>query len=382
MKRFFAVLVVLMLAGLPLAAQDVNLKDLDPADIDLSKVDVSDVGFYFNGPIEIFIDDLKYGGKTYVAKLDYNGGSTIAVEIPVVKKLGNRPQMVDLSKVNVRPVMDGVILENIIIEGMRYSGKVAPAGGNNLKLVSYNVLGPVDTSDDRIAEYRREVRRQEDELKDQEKELREKDNEITRLRNRISRMGTTVAGVLYPRTLVSGFRAATSRLGDWTSSFGSLSQSDSSQRFAKYLIAQSQSSNRLKYSFHTQARNDGWRGAGLHFLVSGQDTVSGYGLGQSYLVWITRDERAMQTNKTYIQLYKSMDDVRMIQLQSSITDFDITRGVDIDVHVDKSDRRIRVTANGEDVLYYQDDDFISWGSSVAFRTLGRAGFEDFSIQAE
>ncbi len=382
MKNIVVLCIACMLLGFPLAAQEVNLSDLDPTDIDLSKVDVSDVGFYFNGPIEIFIDDLMYGGRSYVAQLDYNGGSTIEVRVPKDRSAGIRPQSVDLSDIDVRPVTDGVFVENVVIEGFRYSGKVVPAGGNRLKLVSYRVLGEAGAGEDQVAEYRRDLRRQEAELDEKERELRSKDREINRLMSRMSGMTTGEAEVLYSRTLMSGFRKDAGGLGSWSYTYNSLSQSNNSQRFAKYLVSQGQSGDSLKYSFHTQAKNDGWRGAGLHFLVSGQDTVKGYGLGKSYLVWITRDEKAMQTDKTYIQLYKSMNDVHMIELQSSITDFDIDDGINIDVYVDKSDRRIRVAANGEDVLYYRDRDFFSYGNAIAFRALGRASFEDFSIKTE
>src|SRR6056297_67186 len=377
MRRISVFFIVLLIAAAPSMAQDIDLSEIDPADIDYSKVDLSDVEFYFNGPIEIFIGGLEYGGKRYVAKLDYDGGRTVKVEAPVVKKTGMRPQAIDLSDVMLAPGEKGVVLRNVIIEGKRFSGEVIPAKGNTLKLASYSVEGKARGAEERLAEYRQKI-------SEKERELRVRDNKITRLENRIDsrRSEKDVMGQTFSRTLTDGFKSARNTLGDWSRSGGNLEQDDNSQRFAKYLVSQSQSADVLKYSFSTRARNNGWRGAGLHFLVSGSDKASGYGLGKSYLCWVTRDERAMQTDKTYIQLYKSMDDVKMIEVKSTITDFDIAKGIDVDIYVDKAKDAITVAANGEEMFTFTDNDFYSYGNAIAFRSLGRARFEDFSLKVK
>lgn len=377
MRRISVFFIVLLIAAVPLTAQDIDLSEIDPADIDYSKVDLSNVEFYFNGPIEIFIGGLEYGGKRYVAKLDYDGGRTVEVEAPVVKKTGLRPQAIDLSDVMITPGEKGVVLRNVIIEGKRFSGEVVPAKGNTLKLASYSVDDKARGDEERLAEYRQKI-------SEKEREVRERDNKITRLENRIDSMRTDkdVMGQTFTRTLTDGFKSPRNTLGDWSRSSGNLEQGDNSQRFAKYTISQSQSAEVLKYSFSTRAMNDGWRGAGLHFLASRSDKANGYGLGKSYLCWVTRDEKAMQTDKTYIQLYKSMNDIKMIEVKSTITDFDIAKGIEIDIYVDKDKEKITVAANGEEMFTFTDDDFYSYGNVVAFRSLGRARFEDFSLKVK
>src|SRR6056297_1881442 len=229
MRRISVFFIVLLIAAAPSMAQDIDLSEIDPADIDYSKVDLSDVEFYFNGPIEIFIGGLEYGGKRYVAKLDYDGGRTVKVEAPVVKKTGMRPQAIDL--------------RNVIIEGKRFSGEVVPAKGNTLKLASYSVEGKARGAEERLAEYRQKI-------SEKERELRVRDNKITRLENRIDsrRSEKDVMGQTFSRTLTDGFKSARNTLGDWSRSGGNLEQDDSSQRFAKYLVSQSQSADVLKYS--------------------------------------------------------------------------------------------------------------------------------------
>ncbi len=377
MKRVSGLLIVLFLLVAPLMAQDIDLSEVDPADIDYSKVDLSNVEFYFNGPIEVFIAGLEYGDKRYVAKLDYDGGRTIEVKVPNVRKTGMRPQTVDMSDVKIVPAENGVMLKNVIIEGTVYSGKVVPASGNELKLASYSVEGKARGSEERLAEYRKDIREMENEINSQ-------DNKISRLQNKIDSMRPEedLMSMSFQRTLASGFQSARTLTGDWSRSSGNLEQSDKSQRFAKYVVSQRQSPDVLRYSFSIRAISSGWRGAGLHFLASDVDKATGYGFGESYLVWITRDEKAMQTDKTYIQLYKSMNDVKMIEVKNTITDLNIARGIEIEVYVDKDKNKITVAANGEEMFTFHDDDFYSYGNVIAFRSLGRARFEDFSLEAE
>ena len=370
MYRLTLLISAVFLAAMPLMAQDVNIGSLDPNDIDLSKVDISDAEFYFNGPVEIFVDGVKYGGKTYVAELDYDGGTTVEVKAPDVLSTGMRPQSVDLSDARIRMARDGVILENVIVEGVRYAGKVVPGEGNNLRIASYEVEGEAGGAEERLAEYRSEIR--------------EKERKIQELQGKLGEMKKEEAPAeeTYPRSMVRGLVRPEESFGSWTVSGGMLKQTDGASRYAKYLARQNQSPDKLKYSFSGRAVGRGWRGFGLHFLASGIDDVDGYGLGESYLVWVTRDESAMQTDATYVQLYKSLSDVRMIEVKSTITDFNIAWDMDIEVHVDKMKGSITVVANDEEMFTFEDESFISSGNTLAVRALGEVEFENFSLKSD
>jgi uncharacterized coiled-coil DUF342 family protein len=176
------------------------------------------------------------------------------------------------------------------------------------------------------------------------------------------------------RTIVSGFGRGSGRQGSWSMSGGTLRQTDGSQKFAKYVISQGQNSSELLYTFSGRATGSGWRGFGLHFLASGSDRASGYGYGTSYLVWVTRDPNNLQTEQTFVQLYRSYDDQRMVQLASKAIDGSITSANDFEVYVNRNNQQISVSANGELAFTMRVNNMIRSGSNVALRALGTVRF--------
>jgi hypothetical protein len=184
------------------------------------------------------------------------------------------------------------------------------------------------------------------------------------------------------QTAHSGLSGGRVGAGEWSSSASRARQLDSDQNFAKYILNQSQYNNEYLYSFTGRSTGEGWVGYGLHFLASGSDSGKGYGFGNSYLVWITQDPGNLQTGKTFVQLYRSYNDVRMVQLANQAVSQSVKSELDIDVYVDRDMGRIMVAVNGDTELIYDEATGLDSGSAVAFRTLDTAEFSDFTIKTK
>jgi hypothetical protein len=104
-----------------------------------------------------------------------------------------------------------------------------------------------------------------------------------------------------------------------------------------------------------------------------------YGLGTSYLVWITRDSKFYHTGKTYVQLYRSNSYYRMIQLASNAVELDSNMMNRYHVYVNHDDSTITVFAGGKKVISYEAPDMIDEGTHVALRTLGPAEFTELTV---
>lgn len=74
----------------------------------------------------------------------------------------------------------------------------------------------------------------------------------------------------------------------------------------------------MEYDFVATAKAAPWVGYGLHFFASGEKAANGYGLGSSYLVWITRDTTFYKTGAAFVQLYEATSDLNMTQLASAV----------------------------------------------------------------
>jgi hypothetical protein len=87
-------------------------------------------------------------------------------------------------------------------------------------------------------------------------------------------------------------------------------------------------------------------------------------------VWLTRDKGYYKSDSTYVQLYRSYDDVTMVQIGSVAIPESISSELDTEVIYDRTKRTISVFVNGKKRLEQVVEDPIWSGDSVALRTLG------------
>ncbi len=248
-----------------------------------------------------------------------------------------------------------------------------------------------------IRQYESEKKALEDKLADLNGKIavgvRQYENQIASLRRQLESAGVKVeaapaVATAYSRptqTVFSGFAAGTGAYGNWSATGGRLTQSNTSLYFAKYVIPGEQSADQTLYSFTAQVASNAkdFVGYGIHFYASGDKRANSYGFGNSYLVWVTRDPRFYKTEDTYVQVYRSYDDIRMLQVASVATPTRITAANDVEVLYDRANAKITVAINGVDYLTYDVPNPIRSGAKGAFRTLGGpVTFSDFSIKAK
>jgi hypothetical protein len=178
-----------------------------------------------------------------------------------------------------------------------------------------------------------------------------------------------------------GFAGQMAQRGVWNITAERAAQTDANERFGKVVYAVEQDAEEMMFTFTGRARDEGWTGMGLHFLASDVSTVDGYGFGNSYLVWLTKDP-SRQTDRTFVQLYRSYDDVRMIELASSAIREDVGDLNEVSVFVDTEAMVLTVAVNGDSIFNFHDNDMITEGTGLAIRALGEAEFIDFAASAK
>ncbi len=413
MKRLMVPVVLLSLA-LAAYGQAVNIQQIKPSEIDLSKVDLSKVAFYFNGPIQLYVTGIDYEGTDYSAVLNYTGGDTIEVETPQVVTTEGKPQSVDLSTAKLSVSREGVRLSDVLVDGARYSGVLTVTANNELAVQSLQRGQQVTASamtleqlNGQIAQLKQEIQQKDQRiarLNSQlaqttvEGQVRELRNQVSQLEDQVTQKNARIASLesqvktiqgeswqtasgRLTRTLRLGFDNGTAAFGSWQASRYSVAQTSAADLYAKFTIPQKQDYGQLLYTFTGRAAGSGWRGFGLHFLASGAATSRGYGYGRSYLVWVTRHEAHYESPKTYVQLYRSYDDVHMVELASMAVDASMATSNDVGVYVNRGDKTITVILNGKRVLSYQDKDLLT-GDEVAVRALGTVTVENLRIKTE
>jgi uncharacterized coiled-coil protein SlyX len=207
--------------------------------------------------------------------------------------------------------------------------------------------------------------------------IAERDRRIRRLENRLDSAIVTRFERL-PSVVLDGFGRGRAAFGSWRSG-SRLRQTDSEQRFAKYVFRAPQRGNEYTYSFSGRSNQSGWVGLGVHMLASGAQTSQGYGYGDSYLIWLTRDPDN-QTDSTYVQLYQSFNDIHMVQLASAAIPFDVADGVEVAVHVNRREQQMRVFVDGRYAFTYPFESRVASGSEVVLRALGNVQFDDLVVR--
>lgn len=445
MKKPILIFLLIALATVAFA-QEIDIDEIDPTQIDFGEVDVSDAEFYFNGPIELYVTGLRYQDTVYSALMSYDGDTTIRLGVPDAATTRGKPQEIDLSAIRIEPTDVGIRLSGFIADGRRYNGVLTLQPSNDLELAGISPAadaGPgvqqlrrdirsleraVDERDEEIASLEEEIaslestiesrdnrierlnrqiddlpeeervaelRSQVDELEDENESARDRiarlESQLASRTDRVSTLEERVDNLREPwadaedrlsETLVSGLGDGRAAGGSWNRNGGALVQSNDAALFAKYLWELDQGEDDLMYSFTGRATGSGWMGYGLHILADEFDSERGYGLGSSYLVWITFDPEHNRNRRTYVELYRSYDDVRMEYLAGAARGGDITTSHDVDVYVDRESSTIAILLDGTRVLEFRDDEMIATGSAVAARTLGTARITALRVLSE
>lgn len=184
-----------------------------------------------------------------------------------------------------------------------------------------------------------------------------------------------------PDVVKTGFADSLADTGEWSVDRDRAVQMDPDQYFAKLAVSAPQASQPVLYSFRARSLDpDGWVGLGIHLFVNDVEKRRGYGMGRSLLVWLTRDPEVYKTNLTYLQLYRSDDDINMGRVMDSIIPEPVSEFLDIDVLYEPDTEYVTIAVNGVDKIRYQTWFGITSGIEIALRSLGRAEFRDLEIR--
>ncbi len=378
-KVLTIVFIFFMVFGLYAQAIDAKLLDLSSAKVSIA------------GPQSVYIRSIYYDGKELSVLLKYNGNNGATVYGPYYgkDKLLQDYYNLGYAKLSVSGNNE-ILVSGIIIGDQAYSGILKWTGGSTLVVDSYWQSKMPETKELKIANLSKKLL----EIRDKyEKQISDLKGQIAKLKSSRATMAVSGAAAAPAvvkaakkpeRTVLSGFSGGKSLSGKWSVSYNSAEQSNTGSKFAKYSIPLYQNQKLISYSFDGRiSSSSGWVGYGLHFLASGEQTGNGYGFGRSYLVWLTRDPIHFQNNKTYVELYESYNDVKMVPLARVRITQPITSTLTTKVLYDRSSGKITVSVNGSDVLSYTLDSPIWSGDKVALRSLGgHVRFSNLSIKTE
>jgi hypothetical protein len=172
----------------------------------------------------------------------------------------------------------------------------------------------------------------------------------------------------FPELVYSGFSGGVKRIGSWTLDGGVLYQTDPGQYFSRLSIPLAQTAKR-------------WAGTGLHFFANDVKKPRGYGEGKSLLVWLTRDEKVRGGTATWLQIYRSDDDVAMERVLDAKLQEPLTDWLRVDILYDPLAEFVVIAVGGQVKAAYRTFFGIGAGMSLSFRTLGAGvAFRNFEVR--
>lgn len=180
-------------------------------------------------------------------------------------------------------------------------------------------------------------------------------------------------------TVVSGFSAGSSQIGTWKKEGDVLMQSDRNAYFAKYVLPVPQNSEPFLYSFEAVTEGNGWVGLGLHFFARSSDK-KGYGFGESLLVWLTRDPDVYKSDRTWLELYRSNNDVDMYRVLHGGIEEPMDQYFKVEILYEPEAEYITIAVNGIDKIRYKTYFGVGNGIEVSLRSLGVSKFRNFSVK--
>lgn len=188
------------------------------------------------------------------------------------------------------------------------------------------------------------------------------------------------ARILMTRLQTVDLRESQPVEGEWETTTETARQTDSTARFAKLRIPYEQDGRPRLYRFVGKALDRGWAGLGLHFSIEGVERPRGYGHGQSFLIWLTRDESVYGTDDTFLEIYRSYDDVDMNRVSQSRARGTLGEDHVVEVLFDPGSGFVTVAVNGIEHVRYRLE--YPGGASVelAFRALNQAEFRHLEVR--
>ncbi len=183
-------------------------------------------------------------------------------------------------------------------------------------------------------------------------------------------------------SLAEGFGSSFIGSGRWTVDPSTARQTDPDQFRAKLVLPLAQGQGSFRYSFSARSMGKGWVGLGLHIYAAGSKTHSGYGSGESILVWLTRDPVHFAKDTTRIQVYRSTTDVRMSLVAESPVELSIFELNRIEVEFDSNAGGVSVRVNGKEGLSTKLRGPIAEGAYVILRCIDKAEFADFRVESK
>jgi hypothetical protein len=183
----------------------------------------------------------------------------------------------------------------------------------------------------------------------------------------------------FSETVVSGFTAGSSQIGNWQKEDNVLLQNDRNAYFAKYVLPVPQNTEPFLYSFEAVTEGDGWVGLGLHFFARNSDK-KGYGFGESLLVWLTRDPDVYKSDRTWLELYRSNNDVDMYRVLHGGIEEPMDEYFKVEILYEPEAEYITIAVNGIDKIRYKTYFGVGNGIEVSLRSLGVAKFRNFSVK--
>jgi hypothetical protein len=362
------------------------------APVDKTKIDLSAAMMHLAGPDAIYVTGISYDGTPISIILKYDGKMGAKIYGPYYE---NESLLMDTYELGYADMSfqgaNGVIFSDLILNGMGITGRFEYDGKSTLNLTGYWASTVPKTNDVQIAELESEkgrIQARYDGLLTQYNRTQKSSaDQIAALQAelKMAKAGGAVTTAVPTQSVLSGFARGTSLAGTWQASATSAAQSNSALLFAKYSIPLNQSAAQTLYSFTGQAAASATKfvGYGLHFFVSGDRAGQSYGLGSSYLVWITRDPGYYKNENTYVQLYRSYDDIKMLQVASVATSLNVSSANKVEVFYDKAAGKIMVSVNGTNYLNVSAPNAIASGNKVALRTLGGpVTFTQFDVKAK
>jgi hypothetical protein len=365
-----------------------------------SKIDLDKAEMHLAGVDQIYVTDIYYGGTRLSVLLKFDGTNGAIIYGPWYDGDKLLKDYYELGYATLETQgMDTILVSDLIFGTDGYSARLKFDGVSKLILNGAWTTGKPKTHEVEVAELKAQVaaaaKRGEEQVKlaDQISELKigilmeELAEAQAAAQTAIAAAKTAGADVSAmkvstPGRLVqSGFTGGRSLAGNWTVEAGGATQSDPNQYFAKFMIPLTQSSELSTFSFDATVKGDGFAGYGLHFYASNEARGNGYGLGDSYLVWLTRDPDYYGTDTTYLQLYRSYDDVKMIQLVSVAIPTSMTDSNTVEVQYARRTGLITVSINGMTYPSFIVDRPIMSGNKIALRSLGGpVTFSDLTVK--
>ncbi|AHC16605.1 hypothetical protein [Salinispira pacifica] len=234
-----------------------------------------------------------------------------------------------------------------------------------------------------VREYTQRIETLEDEIRDLKVENSRLAGERNELEQDIRRelLEKGVIEVMRPRLtrdVQEGFSIASTQIGSWEQSGSAIRQTDPGEFFAKLELPLAQDSRPTLYSFDARSRQAGWVGFGVHIFASGVEK-RGYGYGESLLLWFTRDRDTYGNDQTYMELYRSSDDINMARVLSAAIPESLGEWLNIELLYQPDDEYITVAVNGEEKLRYKTWFGIESGVDMALRTLNAGEFRNLQV---